>query len=331
MTSYDGGNRARLVDLAALRAQTNQRRLHRRRTEERDPRDTVRGRQVFLHQDRRERQHVGDVVEAVTGIVLREVVCGSDVHAQQFFDRVVVLGAVQAARGHPAGIRRRRRVNPTQLARQPRGHGLTLLFGRLLLLERRHLAAPELADDLVPLITMFDERRGRLERLEVEVVLLLLLAVAGEAVLREKGFDDGIEAGRRVSRLRRPCWRWRRRSCGARGLRCPLGGAHDDERTEKGENEERPHAPPTRGGAFSGGPADLNRYALMNYGETALPRSRGFGPCPSWCPQRPLGRAGFRVVYSPGVQRHSRLVVQGGRLCVCLPSGSCRAWPAWQA
>ena len=202
------GNRPRFDDLTSFRAQPGQRGLHRRRSEERHPRDAVRGRHVLLHQHRREREDVGDVVEAVSGIVLREVVCGAHVDGQQLLDCVVVFGAVEAARGHPAGVRRGRGIDTLQLAGQPRRHGLALLFGRLLFFERRHLAAPELAHDLVPLITMFDERRARLERLEVEVVLLLLLAVAGEAVLGEEGFDDGVESGAGGRRPRRPR-RWR--------------------------------------------------------------------------------------------------------------------------
>ena len=125
------------------------------------PRDAIRRRHVLLHQHRRQRQHVGDVVEPVPGIVLREVVCRPDVDAEQFLDRVVVLGAVEAARGDPARIGRRSRVDALQLARQPRRDGLALLLGRLLLFERRHLAAAQLADDLVPLVAMFDERRAR--------------------------------------------------------------------------------------------------------------------------------------------------------------------------
>ena len=150
---------------------------------------------VLLHQDGRERQHVGDVIEPVPGIVLREVVGRPDVDAEQFLDRVVVLGAVEAARGHPARIGRRSGVDALQLAREPRRDGLALLLGRLFLFERGHLAAAQLADDLVPLVAMFDERRARSERLEVEVVLLFLVPVAGEAVLGEERFDDGIEAG----------------------------------------------------------------------------------------------------------------------------------------
>ena len=45
---------------------------------------------------------------------------------------------------------------------------------------------------------------GGRERLEVQALLLFLLAVAGEAVLGEKRFDDRVEAGRR--RVREKLW-----------------------------------------------------------------------------------------------------------------------------
>ena len=218
-----GRNRHLIHDFAALRAQPRQRRFHRRRSEHRDPRHAIRGRHVLFHEHRRERQHVGNVVESVAGIVLREVVGRAQVNAKEFFDGVVVFGAVQASRGDPAGIERSRRVNAFELPCQPRRHRLTLLFRRLLFLERRHFAAAKLADDLVPLLAMRDEGRAGVKRLQVEIVLLLLVAVAGKAVLREERLDDGVEARARP----------RGRRSGLRGRPGRLlGGAHDHHRRE---------------------------------------------------------------------------------------------------
>ncbi len=154
------------------------------------------------------------------------------------------------------GIRRRGGVDALQLAREPGRDGLTLFFGRLFLFERRHLPPPQFPDDLVPLIAMLDERRVRVERLQIEIVLVLLIAVTGEAVLREKGSEDRVEAGGRAGgrRLRGTRRRLARGWLFRRRLRRPLGGAHDDDRHHKGENEERPHAPPTHGGAPSAAP-----------------------------------------------------------------------------
>jgi hypothetical protein len=79
-------------------------------------RDALRGGHVFFHQRRRQRQHVGDVVEAIAGVVLREIVGGPQIHAEQIANRVVVFRAVQPARGHAAGIRWGDAIDAGQLA-----------------------------------------------------------------------------------------------------------------------------------------------------------------------------------------------------------------------
>jgi hypothetical protein len=125
-----------------------------------------------------------------------------DVHAEQLCDRVLPRCG-SAPGGHPARIGAAWPRRCARAREEPRGHRLALLAEGCSL-RGRHLAATESADDLVPLVAMFDERRARLERLEVEIVFLLLVAVAVEAVLREKRFDECIEAGWRVNGPRRP-------------------------------------------------------------------------------------------------------------------------------
>ena len=179
--------RARVAAAPAFGPQPRQGRLQRRRAEQRHARDVVRGRQVLLHQHRRQRQHVGDVVEPVAGIVLREVVGGTHLDAEQIANRVVVFVAVETAGGHPARIRRRHAVDAGELTLEPGGNRLALRFLGLLFFERRHLAAPQHADDVFPMIALADQRLRRLERLEVQAVLgFALVAVAAEAVLGEK-------------------------------------------------------------------------------------------------------------------------------------------------
>ena len=102
-----GWDRRRLADAASLRSQPRQRRVERRRPEEREARDPLGRGDVLLHQRGRERQHVADVVEAVAGVVLGKVVGRPDVHAEQVPDRVVVFGAIEAASRHTARIGRR--------------------------------------------------------------------------------------------------------------------------------------------------------------------------------------------------------------------------------
>ena len=192
------GERPRVADTPAVGAQARERRLHRRRPVERETRDPVRRRDVLLHQHRRQRQDVSDVVEPVSRIVLREIVGGMGVDAEQIANRVVVLGAVEAAGRHPSGIGRRQAIDVIELLRKPTGNRLTGMFGGLRLFLRRHLAPAELLDDLRPALVIVDERGGRLERLEVQAVLLLLVAVALDAVLGHEWPHERIELISRV-------------------------------------------------------------------------------------------------------------------------------------
>ena len=76
------------------------------RISEREPADLPRREQVPLHQRRRDRQHLGDVVEAVlVGVVGRQQRPRVDVEREQIADGVRVFGAVQAMERRPAGIR----------------------------------------------------------------------------------------------------------------------------------------------------------------------------------------------------------------------------------
>ena len=98
----------------------HQRRLHRRHAEERGARDALGGHEVALHQHGRQREHVGDVVEAVARVVLREVIGRPEVDAEQVTDRVVVLGPVEPSNRDAPGIWWRRAVGAEDLRVHPR-------------------------------------------------------------------------------------------------------------------------------------------------------------------------------------------------------------------
>ena len=99
--------RPRVAVAPPIRSEPDERRGHRRSPEHGRAGDPVGRRQVFLHERRRERQHIPDVVEAVARVVLREVVRRAQLDSQQISNRVVVFLAVQPPRGDAAGIRRR--------------------------------------------------------------------------------------------------------------------------------------------------------------------------------------------------------------------------------
>ena len=89
----------------------HQGRLHRRPGDDGRFGDPLRRRHVFLHQDRGQREHVSNVVEAVTRVVRRKVGRRFEIDAQQITDGVVVFRPVQ-----PPG-RDATRVGPTRTCR----------------------------------------------------------------------------------------------------------------------------------------------------------------------------------------------------------------------
>ena len=211
-------------NLPLARIQPRQRRLRDLGAVERRADHLVGGSDVALHQHRRQRQHVADVVEAVAAVVLRELVGWTDVDGEQVADAVVVFGAVQAARGDAAGIDRRRFVRLRDFTIDPLGDGLDRRLVGLGLVLGRHLAGLELADDLVPLVGVLQHGGVGLILLEAEAALLLLVAVTSQAVFLDERFDELFEVGgaglgaRRHRRVRGRQWRVRRLGRGVRLL-----------------------------------------------------------------------------------------------------------------
>src|SRR5205823_1421357 len=52
--------------------------------------------QVLFHEQRRQRQHIADVIEAVPNVVGGEILGRLEVERQQIADRVVILGPVES-------------------------------------------------------------------------------------------------------------------------------------------------------------------------------------------------------------------------------------------
>ena len=150
------------------------------------------GRQeIPLQQARRQRQHVGDVVESVTRIVGRQQVRRVNLHRQQVANGVRILGPVQAVHGRPSGIRRRGAVRvergfDTADERRVGGARRARRTGR------RHHAAAELADHLLPDLD-FSAGVGRVEMLQNEPSRPQAVVVAADAVPLDHGVRSGIE------------------------------------------------------------------------------------------------------------------------------------------
>ena len=90
-------------------------------------RDAIGGDQVLLQERRREREHVAVVVEAVAGVVLREVLGQAQIDSEQVAHRVVVFGAVQAASGDAAGVGGCRARRARKGGLDPAAHGRDLV------------------------------------------------------------------------------------------------------------------------------------------------------------------------------------------------------------
>ena len=149
--------------------------------EDRQADDLFRCREVALEKHRRQREHVADVVEAVAGIVRREIVCRTEVHADEIADGVVVFRAVEAADGHAARIGPGR-IDGENRTIDPRHDFLPLVERRLLLIVRRHLPGAQCFEDVLPRFLILHHRVGRRPLVQGQPALLLPVAVALEAV-----------------------------------------------------------------------------------------------------------------------------------------------------
>ena len=147
-----------------------------------------------LQMDRRERQHVADVVEAIARVVGREVGGEILVEEAEVADGLIILRAVEAADGHVARVGLRLGDGGGQELVDGRLEGLDLGGRRAgLLLRRGHLAGGDLVDDFAPDALIAEEAGVVLEGLEVEVALLEFGVVTIVAVLFQERHDVLLE------------------------------------------------------------------------------------------------------------------------------------------
>jgi hypothetical protein len=172
----------------------------------RQPADVPGGGQVALHQRRRDRQHVGDIVESAALVVWREERRCVDLERQQVADGVCVLGAVQPMQGRAAWTWSRggravdRRLQIADESVQRGGVGPRHSRGR-------HHAGADFPDHFLPeLGRLRDVREIRV--LERQLSRTRAVVVTRDAVRRE---HRGVRCGRRgrprgrPGALRGPC------------------------------------------------------------------------------------------------------------------------------
>ena len=168
-----------------------------RQVADREPAHFVRRRHVAVEQRGRGRQHRGDVVEAVAGIVDRQPLARSHVDAQQIADGIAVLRAVEAMRGRATRVRMRRRRAVDGLLEKRRERRRGWPIGPIPHRRRRHLARAHLPGDLLPDLCLRGHV-GEIEVLKRETGRLRTIVVAADAVRA-----DEYRVGRHRSRLRR--------------------------------------------------------------------------------------------------------------------------------
>ena len=172
---------------------------------DRSTRDVLGGVEVFLHQERVDREHIADVVEPVADVVDREVVGGREVDAEQVMDRGVVLGPVQAAERHTAGLDERA-IELRERRRNPLGDQLHLRRARPGGDPRgRHVAILDVILDQLPAIAIGEDLVDRPVAFQIEIGLADRVAVATVAILRKErdnlsvvGAVEGCSIGRGV-------------------------------------------------------------------------------------------------------------------------------------
>ena len=159
--------------------------------------DRLGGGQVLLQQQRRERQHVADVVEPVTDVIVGEVGRGLEVDADEIADRVVILGPVEPADRDAAVIARPGAVAPAEhvVDRPGRQLGFRGAWPRPTLRLGWHLARPDHLDDVFPDFAVLHQRLLVVILVEHQVAFTLAAAVAGVAMLGQERNDILVEAG----------------------------------------------------------------------------------------------------------------------------------------
>jgi hypothetical protein len=186
--------------------------------------DLIGGGQILFHQHRRQREHVADIVEAVAHFVVRKVL-RIVIHVHQVVNGISILFAIQAADGDPAGILLVAALGRRELAVDEFQNEIALIVARLRLLLRRHIAGFQLLGHFFPDLPVLGELRIVSVIGQIQIALMLLRVMAGEAVVLEHRLDM---AGQRHRPLRR------RR--GVRSVRRPGIPAKNGEGRERGHD-----------------------------------------------------------------------------------------------
>ena len=154
-------------------------------------RDPLGGREVTLHQQRRHREEIRHVVEAVAGIVGREVFLSAEANAEQVSDRVRVFVAIEAMGRHPTRIGRCSRVGAFECALDVGDHRRQLCRTR----NSRgwHVSRAQALQHFVPCGTVLCKRSRRHHAGHVEAARCESIVVAVGARAFQHRQDEAVE------------------------------------------------------------------------------------------------------------------------------------------
>ena len=170
-------------------AQAQQPLLARGRRRIRDNRplhDALRGGQIPLHQHRRHRQHVADVVETVANVVGGKILGRIKVHADQIADRVPVLRPIQPPHRDPARVRLGISGSPLKNTANDSQESVSLVRRRLRFAFRGHAPGLDHSDHRFPAIPLLDHGRIVAELRQRQACLRLRIAVTVDAILLQE-------------------------------------------------------------------------------------------------------------------------------------------------
>ena len=141
---------------------------------------------VFFQQQRRQRQHISDVVKAVAHIVSGKVIRQLDLESREISHRARVFIAAEPANRRATRVDRSIAIKAVELRIDGGAKGQALSLGWLPGLFRRHLTQDQHAADRLPFLTASLNRLGVASGRKIEPALRLLAFMATHAIAVEE-------------------------------------------------------------------------------------------------------------------------------------------------
>lgn len=149
--------------------------------------------QVLLHQQRREREHVADVVEPVAHVVGGEIGGGVELDPQQVADGVGIFRTVQTPDRHPARIGGAGRVGLAERGFEPGVYRVIFRVFRPAVVLGRHLASAEHSEHLAPCRLVLRRGLAGVVFVQLDTLFGVGPAMAIQAIPLDERQHGGVE------------------------------------------------------------------------------------------------------------------------------------------